>query len=94
MSFEQFVKFCRDFSVFPDFISKQKLLKIFFALANIQQETEAPQNSISMDLMDNSEPDSIDEHLFVEAIALIAVENSTETDNALELICNLVERMA
>ena len=94
MKFDAFIKFCREFSLFPDIISKQKLLKIFFALANIQNETEAPQNSISVDLRETPESDSIDEHLFVEALALVAVENSSPDDNALKLICHLVERMA
>lgn len=94
MKFDAFIRFCREFSLFPDIISKQKLLKIFFALANIQNETEAPQNSISVDLRDSPESDAIDEHLFVEALALVAVENSSPQDNALKLICHLVERMA
>ena len=40
MNFASFVKFCRDFSLFPDLVSKPKLMKFFYTLSGIQKQNE------------------------------------------------------
>ena len=35
MNFHQFIKFCKDFSIFPDILAQQKLGSFFRALASI-----------------------------------------------------------
>ena len=42
LNFDNFIRFCRDFSIFPDIVSKPKLLRFFQALAAIHAQTEDP----------------------------------------------------
>ena len=58
MKFDGFCKFCSDFSIFPDILSKPK---IFNTLASFYA-------------FDYQKENIIDEHLFIEAIALTAFE--------------------
>ena len=46
MNFNSFLKFCKDFSIFPDLIAKSKLLRFFYTLANIHAQTEQPEISL------------------------------------------------
>lgn len=79
-----FSKFCHDFGIFPDILSKAKIMRFFHTLSNfyqstnIQSESAARVNSSSqMGLSSgdaSSSKDVIDEHLFVEALALTAFE--------------------
>eukprot|EP00330_Aristerostoma_sp_ATCC50986_P001981 CAMPEP_0114576432 /NCGR_PEP_ID=MMETSP0125-20121206/1195_1 /TAXON_ID=485358 ORGANISM="Aristerostoma sp., Strain ATCC 50986" /NCGR_SAMPLE_ID=MMETSP0125 /ASSEMBLY_ACC=CAM_ASM_000245 /LENGTH=110 /DNA_ID=CAMNT_0001764943 /DNA_START=266 /DNA_END=598 /DNA_ORIENTATION=+ len=90
MNFEKFTKFCKDFSLFPDIIAKGKISNFFYTLAAIHTQAEGGNNDESAmrgrSLMGNSkfgangkaidQPDNdvIDQHLFIEALALCAFE--------------------
>ena len=98
MNFTSFIKFCKDFQIFPDLVSKAKLLRFFFALSGIYAQTEGPEHSESISLdraPEQTESDVIDQHLFVEALALIAAEVSyiRATPTAVHRICFLIEKL-
>lgn len=98
MNFTQFIKFCKDFQIFPDVVSKAKLLRFFYALAGIYAQTEGPEHaeSVSVDRApEQTESDVIDQHLFVEALALIAAEVNyiRATPTAVHRICFLIEKL-
>ena len=42
MNFEGFQKFCIDFGIFPDILSKPKIYRFFKTLANFYQEAKLP----------------------------------------------------
>ncbi|EAR83293.2 hypothetical protein TTHERM_00992940 (macronuclear) [Tetrahymena thermophila SB210] len=94
IDFDKFVKFCKDFGIFPDIIPKSRLLKIFNTLAQIYNTTEMAQIQLQNSSNYNEKP-VIDQHLFIEAIALCAFEvpYSDPQPNEIEKICYLVERM-
>lgn len=101
LSFEGFLRFCKDFSIFPDLIAKSKLLRFFCTLANIHAQTEQPEISLSQSTIfekkvNTNVVDFIDEHLFVEGLALIAEEvlYKEPEPNTVERICFLMERMS
>lgn len=83
MNFDGYSKFCHDFGIFPDILSKSKIMKFFSTLSSFYQSTN---NESSSKLYNNSQmsntsmsdsntlKDVIDEHLFVEALALTAFE--------------------
>ena len=97
MRFDGFIRFCKDFSIFPDLVSKSKLLRLFTTMAVFHAQTEQPQMSISSRSSRNSQSrgDVIDEHLFVETLALVANEVLyPEPEPApVEKVCLLMERM-
>jgi len=66
MCFEGFAKFAKDFDIFPTILTKAKLMKIFETLAGVFQKTGALHN--------NEEKKYIDQHLFIEGLALCAFE--------------------
>ena len=69
LSFEQFSKFCTDFEIFPDILSKPKIMRFFKTLSGFFETTARntlPEQELRRDV--------IDEHLFVEALALTAFE--------------------
>ena len=101
MDFNSYLRFCKDFSVFPDLIAKSKLQTLFSILASIHLQTEQPEISLSQSAIyekndDCHRQDVIDEHLFVEGLALIAEEISYKEPipNTIEKICLLMERMS
>ena len=101
LEFEGFLKFCKDFSIFPDLIAKPKLLRFFCTLANIHAQTEQPEISLSQSTLNErynyfNTQEFIDEHLFVEGLALIAEEvlYKEPEPNTVERICFLMERMS
>jgi hypothetical protein len=67
LTFDQFIKFCLDFAIFPDILSKSKIMRFFSTLSGFYQ-----QNALEIGIP--AEKDVIDEHLFVEALALTAFE--------------------
>ena len=67
MNFETFAKFAKDFDIFPTILTKAKLLKIFETLAGVFQKTGNFQHS-------NDNKLYIDQHLFIEGLALCAFE--------------------
>ena len=109
MNFEQFVRFCKDFGIFPNVLSKAKLSIIFGTLSAIHTNSITEKNStdnpkgkvfrsnflnfllvkssylrksvkyginktINDKAFDQPEDDLIDQHLFIEAVALCAFE--------------------
>lgn len=98
MSFAGFIKFCKDFEVFPDIASKAKLLKIFKTLAEIPSRNhEASVNSFSS-LDENIQigEDLLDDTLFVEALALISTEINYEDPfpGPVAKMCWFIERLS
>jgi hypothetical protein len=83
MTFAQFDKFCTDFNLCPDILSKPKTFKYFNTLAGLNSSSK-PGNPV------------IDEHLFIEALALTAYEvvyKEPQPDSFDRLIL-LVEKMS
>lgn len=39
MNFDGFSRFCSDFGIFPDVLSKSKIMKFFYTLSNFYQST-------------------------------------------------------
>ena len=92
MTFEGFSRFCSDFEIFPDILSKPKIMRFFKTLSGFFETTAkqggadgdggGPDSRRSTPGGDNIKPgaaarkDVIDEHLFVEALALTAFEIS------------------
>jgi len=111
MNFEQYSRFCKDFGIFPDLLPKSKILRIFYTLAQIYASTIIPadsprggnksmsttmQSTIEHKAIDQTEDDLIDEHLFVESLALCAFSltyNEPEPSHV-EKVCLLMERMS
>jgi hypothetical protein len=90
LTFNAFTKFCLDFGIFPDILSKSKIMRFFSTLSGFYQQN-AQESTGSQ--IENTEV--IDEHLFVEALALTAFEvkyRDPEPSNA-EKIVLLIERM-
>jgi len=82
MNFNGFCRFCGDFGIFPDILSKPKLLRFFKTLASFYD-------------LEHNEQAVIDEHLFVEALALTAFEvvyKNPEPSNFSKLVL-LIEKM-
>jgi len=83
MSTEGFLKFCSDFSIFPDVTSKAKLMRMFEILSNIYICTfESSHKQLKM--AESKYNGYINDHLFIEALALCALEipyNVPEPDN-------------
>jgi len=92
MTFENFSRFCSDFEIFPDILSKPKIMRFFKTLSGFFETTAkqgqadgndcGPDSRRSTPSADSVKPraaqrkDVIDEHLFVEALALTAFEIS------------------
>ena len=66
MNFDQYLRFCTDFEVFPAILSKSKIVRLFQTLSGFFESTQQNQRA--------SPEKIIDEHLFVEALALTAFE--------------------
>ena len=85
MNFSQFLQFHKDFQVFPDLISKQRLLRIHNALCEIHQQNSPGEGS------------GINANLFVEGLSLIAVQlpQLVQQDNLtlIHKVLYLAERM-
>jgi hypothetical protein len=98
MTFQDFIRFCKDFEVFPDVVSKSKLLRIFKTLAGIAGNTsEVSIHSYSS--LDENIPiseDVIDDKLFVEALALVSAEITYEDPfpGPIAKICWFIERLS
>jgi hypothetical protein len=64
ISFEKFQRFYKDFEIFPDLLPKSKVVSIFQTLSKLYQQNHA--NCLE-----------IDQHMFVESLALSAMEVQT-----------------
>eukprot|EP00347_Sterkiella_histriomuscorum_P004180 403361442 len=108
LNFDGFSKFCHDFGIFPDILNKSKIMRFFSTLSSFYQSTNggSPSENVSRSyntsfIQNQSicEPqnskDVIDEHLFVEALALTALEISYKDPQPREAekIIILMERM-
>lgn len=78
MNFEQFLKFCREFEIFPQILPRTKLMELFYNLASLYplllKERNPSLSVIQNTNFEEMENPLIDENLFVEAIALCASE--------------------
>lgn len=76
MNFDGFSKFCTDFEIFPDILSKPKIMRFFKTLSGFFETTSKQilQNDERKNDASSIRRDVIDEHLFVEALALTAFE--------------------
>ena len=80
MTFERFIKFSREFSIFPDILSRAKLMQLFYNLATLQpilqQKSQDRESLLNEQLktLEASKSQSIDENLFTEALAMCATE--------------------
>lgn len=85
LNFDGFSRFCTDFEIFPDILSKPKIMRFFKTLSGFFETTNQSQGEFSAtddhqrSKMSSGEQgtirrDVIDEHLFVEALALTAFE--------------------
>jgi len=94
LNFNGFSRFCTDFEIFPDILSKPKIMRFFKTLSGFFETTAkqsqaggnsgGPDSRIPSTLGDYAKPgggegaaqrrDVVDEHLFVEALALTAFE--------------------
>ena len=95
MTIDAFLKFCSDFSIFPDIITKPKLSRFFNTLVSIYNSTLNSNKDSKINIGEGM-VNAIDEHLFIEAIALCAMEvpyKEPEPD-CIEKIIFLLERMS
>lgn len=100
MNFPSFIRFCKDFEIFPEIASKSKLLRIFHTLSGVSTEgLDVSMQSISRTSIDEAPElaqECIDDKLFVEALAIISAEINYEDAFAgpVEKICWFVERLS
>lgn len=83
---KKFLQFMKDFGVFPQLVSQSKLLQLFHELNNLYKS--------KVDCSELKE-ESIDQHLFIEGMALVALEveyDKFKLTNSQKLIL-LLERM-
>lgn len=74
INFDQYMKFCIEFCIFPDLITKPLLHRIFHTLANLNDMSYSQgMISVSKSVMGESFKDVLDEHLFVESLAICAL---------------------
>ena len=87
LDYTGFIKFCRDFSIFPDICTKPKLLVLFNALAGVFSAGQTKRLE---------DPEGvIDENLFVEALALVALElNISSSPLPVQRIFVLLEKLS
>lgn len=89
MNFEKYTKFCKDFGLFPDILSKGKMLNLFHTLSSVhknaqkeleqqeaqnEKEGKKPNKDSKKKAPEQTEDELIDQHLFTEGIALCAFE--------------------
>jgi len=118
MTFDRFMKFCTDFQVFPDILSKAEANRIFLnlsfivtepanfnergsiLLASPQAKKHTPRESGDLQGMKQSQ--MIDQHLFIEGLALCALHIDTsnyptvlpQEKEPIEKILMLIEKIS
>lgn len=100
MNFDGFLRFCSDFEIFPDILSKPKLMRFFKTLSGFYESTSKQNQMLNEEenQVKSSSPlpeNVIDEHLFIEALALTAFEiayQNPQPSNC-EKIILLMERL-
>ena len=99
MTFEQFIRFCTDFSVFPDLVPRMKLYPIFYCLAgSYARNTMALTGTRSLEkLLDSDdeylEAQFINFELFIECIAICALEAASINRSPEEKIAFAIEKI-
>ncbi|CAI2376916.1 unnamed protein product [Moneuplotes crassus] len=95
MKFKNFLNFSKDFGIFPDYLSKSKLYRFFNTLAGFYKENSKKKVHSPAATMENEENYCIDEHLFVELLALCSLEvyYIDPQPSPIEKIIYLVEKM-
>jgi hypothetical protein len=92
MNFEQFLRFCKDFEIYPQIISRTRIQQIFNNLATLfpllNKEKSVQPNNIQSLVVEELDNPMIDENLYVEAIALCA----SEIEDA--IASNIVEKVS
>lgn len=87
MSTQSFIQFCRDFKIFPDVYPEQLVMHFYKTLSNFQTSDDDHNNIHNL-----GQGEMIDENLFIEILALSALEmkfqesqtnQSTQNSNAL-----------
>ena len=103
MEYNLFMKFCRDFSIFPEMCTKSILHSIFYNLSSIQFKAEcslSPEiiqrivlNKAKLHVFNNGE--FLDEESYIDAIILCALKSKVfnEDMNPLEKILNFMEKI-
>ncbi|OMJ92851.1 hypothetical protein SteCoe_4300 [Stentor coeruleus] len=100
MNFPSFIRFCKDFEIFPEIASKSKLLRVFHTLSGVSTEgLDVSMQSISrtsIDEVPELAQECIDDKLFVEALAILSADINYEDAFAgpVEKICWFVERLS
>lgn len=91
MNIHQYMKFCKDFNIFPDILAKSKIFRLFYSFsslfmaANNGPEAQQPNHNASTSsnclpverqkrAQEQTEAELIDEHLFIESLALVSFE--------------------
>ena len=76
MNYESFVRFCSDFGIFPSIISKARLASYFYTLASLNSliSDEEGNPNLGYAAQEQRDKEVIDSHLFVEAIAMLAID--------------------
>jgi len=104
INFTGFMKFCRDFALFPTLMSRNKLIKTFYSLASLYPliNTRKGQNT-NRDESGNGlvsqrgggKLDVIDENLFVQSLAICAGEiiSDDQQSHMVNKVYNLLEKM-
>lgn len=102
MTREQFIRFCVDFEVFPDIVSKARLVQFFVALAFLCKK-KALGLTVTLSLtrsytaglpIDQSSSDVVDLPLFLDGIALCALEGLVPENTAEGRVIAVLERMS
>lgn len=75
LNFDGFVRFFRDFELFPRFVSKAKLAKIFYTLAGLNDAIlDADGNALrSRAAQEQTDKEVLDCYLFTEAIVMVCL---------------------
>lgn len=92
MNIHQYMKFSKDFKIFPDILAKSKLFRLFYSFSSLFMAANNGENSGSSSnhnastsshglpvemqkrAQEQTETELIDEHLFIESLALISFE--------------------
>jgi hypothetical protein len=85
MNIHQYTRFCKDFKIFPDILAKSKLFRLFYSFSSLFMAANSgpeAQPSAGSQLpverqkkaQEQTEAEVIDEHLFIESVALISFE--------------------
>ncbi|CAG9321487.1 unnamed protein product [Blepharisma stoltei] len=100
LDFPQAVKFCTDFSIFPNVITKAKLTPIFYCLADIYSKnslvisgTQSLTKS-AKSLVEAHDTECINNDLFIDLIAMVSIEGNQSEKSSTEKICIALEKIS